>query len=242
MTTFLLVHGAWHGGWCYRETARELRAAGHDVFTPTLTGLGERAHLASDAITLETHIEDVCAVIRAEELSDVVLVGHSYGGILISAAADRMADRVKALVYVDAYVPDDGTCLNDMLKVAVGPELGAEYVASYRASASDSSTRGITPREAVHFNVDPRNREWVDRQCVPQPLATFEDRVTLTGAVDSITDRLFILADDWEPNLFRHYADKVSGLPGWRVVVMPSGHDIMVDMPVELAHELAKMG
>ena len=96
MATFVLVHGAWHGGWCWRDTARALRAAGHTVFTPTHTGLGERAHQNGEAITLETHIRDVAGCIEAEELDDVILCGHSYGGMVITGVADRMPERIRA--------------------------------------------------------------------------------------------------------------------------------------------------
>ena len=105
--TFVLVQ-ALDGGWCYRHTAAALRKMGHEVFTPTHTGVGERAHKANENITLETHIRDVAGCIEAEEISDIILVGHSYGGMVITGLADRMADRINALVYLDAFVPDDG--------------------------------------------------------------------------------------------------------------------------------------
>jgi pimeloyl-ACP methyl ester carboxylesterase len=113
-TTFVLVHGAWSGGWCYSRAAALLRARGHAVFTPTLTGQGERAHLLSGAINLSTHIEDVLGVFRFERLSDVVLAGHSYGGMVITGVADRIADKIKTLAYLDAFVPEDGQSLFDI--------------------------------------------------------------------------------------------------------------------------------
>ena len=106
MSTFVLVHGAWHGGWCWRRVERLLRAQGHEVLTPTLTGLGERAHLMSRQIDLETHIEDVLGVLRIENLRDVVLCGHSYGGMVITGVADREPECITALVYLDAFVPE----------------------------------------------------------------------------------------------------------------------------------------
>ena len=115
MTTFVLVHGAWHGGWCYKRVARLLRQAGHDVYTPTLTGLGERAHLMNRAIALDTHVQDIVGVIRCEELSDVVLCGHSYGGMVITGVAEQMAAKIRSLVYLDAFVPENGKCLFDYL-------------------------------------------------------------------------------------------------------------------------------
>ena len=111
MATYVLVHGGAHGGWCYRDVARLLRSAGHEVFTPTLTGLGERAHLLSPDIDLDTHITDVVAVLRWEDLHDVILVGHSYGGMVITGVADRAADRVGHIVYLDAATPVNGESL-----------------------------------------------------------------------------------------------------------------------------------
>src|SRR5262245_14863398 len=115
MATFVLVHGAWHGGWCWQRVSPLLRARGHEVFAPTLTGLGERSHLLTREIGLETHVADVVNAIRWEDLTDVVLCGHSYGGMVISGAADRMADRVRSLVYLDAFVPADGQSIFDFM-------------------------------------------------------------------------------------------------------------------------------
>ena len=115
MTTFVLVHGAWHGGWCYKRVARLLRQAGHEVYTPTLTGLGERAHLMNQAIDLDTHVQDIAGVIRCEELSDVVLCGHSYGGMVITGVAEQIAAKIRSLVYLDAFVPENGKSVFDYL-------------------------------------------------------------------------------------------------------------------------------
>ena len=241
MANFVLVHGAWHGGWCYRETARLLRAAGHDVFTPTHTGVGERAHQAAENITLETHIRDVCGCIEAEELSSVILCGHSYGGMVITGVADRLADRIKSLVYLDAFVPEHGQSLNGLLPAALGPEISAAFLGGFYASSLEGHSGRTAPIPAEAFNVKPQNRAWVDRRCVPQALATFEVPLLLTGAGAAVKERLYILADGWDPSPFRHFAAKVEGKSGWRVVKLPCGHDVMVDMPAELANELKRL-
>jgi pimeloyl-ACP methyl ester carboxylesterase len=114
MATYVLVHGGGHGGWCYQRVARLLRAAGHEVYAPTLTGLGERAHLLSPRVDLDMHIRDVAAVMEYEDLREVILTGHSYGGMVITGAADRAADRVSRLVYLDAANPKDGQSLVDV--------------------------------------------------------------------------------------------------------------------------------
>src|SRR3954454_19634713 len=118
MATFVLVHGAWHGSWCWKRVRKALQMRGHDVFTPTLTGVGERSHLLSPDVTLDTHIEDVVNLIAWEELSDVVLCGHSYGGCVITGVADRLPDRVGAMVYLDAFVLEHRQSLHDTLPPA----------------------------------------------------------------------------------------------------------------------------
>src|SRR5687768_18076653 len=115
MATFVLVHGAFVGGWCWRWVAPYLRGAGHDVYCPTLTGSGERVHLASPRVDLATHVEDVVNVLHYEDLRGVVLVGHSYGGMVITGAAERVSERLARLVYLDAFVPQDGQALADLL-------------------------------------------------------------------------------------------------------------------------------
>ncbi|RFU49745.1 alpha/beta hydrolase [Paraburkholderia sp. DHOC27] len=236
--TFVLVHGAWHGGWCYRDTARVLRESGHTVFTPTLTGLGERAHLNSHAITLETHIRDVCGVLEAEELSDVILVGHSYGGMVITGVADRMSDRIKSLVYLDAFVPQHAQSMNDCIRQALSEENATAYLAAFQASAMTGNCGLTSPVPAVAFNVKPDSRAWIDRRCSPQSFASFATPALLTGRESAIKDKLFILAEDWEPSPFPYYAKQVSGKEGWRIVRLSCGHDVMIDMPVELANVL----
>lgn len=241
MATFVLVHGAWHGGWCYRDTAAALRAAGHTVFTPTHSGVGERFHQSAENITLETHLRDVCGCIEWEELNDIVLVGHSYGGMVISGVADRMAERIRALVYLDAFLPQNGDSLNGLIQKALPPEVAAQFLAGFRSAAAEGHSGLMQPIPAEMFNVRADNRAWVDRRCRPQALATFEMPALLSGNLDKVATRLYILADGWDPSPFRHFAAQVDGKPGWRLVKMPSSHDVMVDMPKELAAELAKL-
>jgi len=125
MANYLFVHGAWHGGWCWKRVARILRAAGHEVFAPTLTGLGEREHLLNADVGLDIHIQDVLGVLKYEDLHDVILVGHSYGGMVIAGVAEKATTRIKHLVYLDAFVPEDGKSLADYRaarNVGVSPE------------------------------------------------------------------------------------------------------------------------
>ena len=241
MANFVLVHGAWHGGWCYRDTAAALRAAGHAVFTPTHTGVGERFHQSAENITLETHVRDVSGCIEWEELNDVILVGHSYGGMVISGVADRMPERIRALVFLDAFVPEHGDSLNGLLNKALPPEVAAQFLTTFRGAAAEGNSGLMQPIPAEMFNVVEAKRDWVNRRCRPQALATFESPVLLSGKHQKVAQRLYILADGWDPSPFRHFAAQAEGKPGWRVVKMPCGHDVMVDMPQELAAELSKL-
>ena len=122
MNTFVIVHGAWAGGWFFQETARFLRAAGHEVYTPTLTGIGERVHLGHPDIDLDTHIQDIVNVLEYEDLEDVSLVGYSYGGMVVTGVAERVPERIKQLIYLDAFVPVDGQSLADIM-VSMGQDM-----------------------------------------------------------------------------------------------------------------------
>jgi len=158
MPNFVLVHGAWHGGWCYRDTANELRVRGHVVVTPTLTGVGERFHASSEAITLETHIRDVVGCIEAEELDQVVLCGHSYGGMVITGVADRMAECIRTLVYLDAFVPEHGDSCHGLLPKALAPEVVQPILEGIRGVAREQRSGMVAPLPEM-FNVTPERRD-----------------------------------------------------------------------------------
>jgi pimeloyl-ACP methyl ester carboxylesterase len=215
MTRFVLVHGAWHGSWCWARLRRLLAARGHEVFTPTLSGLGERSHLLSRDIGLETHIADVTNLLAWEDLRDIVLVGHSYGGVVVRHAADRMADRIRSLVYLDAFVPEDGKALSDYL-----PDGGA---ADREQAARDGDGWKVSPIPASVFAVNAADAAWVDRQCTPQPLATFTTPARLTGACDGIAEIGYILATSFH-GPFGQFAAVAESRGWWR-------HDIASPSP-----------
>jgi pimeloyl-ACP methyl ester carboxylesterase len=226
MATFVLVHGAWHGSWCWKRVRQSLRTGGHDVFTPTLTGVGERCHLLSPEVNLETHIDDVVNLIRWEDLSDVVLCGHSYGGCVISGVADRVCDRIRSLVYLDAFVLRDGQSLHDTLPPAQRDqqlELAQRYGEGWKTP----------PIPAEVFNVNAGDREWVNRQCTMQSLATFRQPLKLTGQLDSVKDVTFVLASGWEGSPFHVFYEQAKA-QGWKTVSVECGHDVMLDRPEEL--------
>jgi len=240
MATYLLVHGAWYGGWCYRDVAKLLRAAGHDVFTPTHSGLGERKHQSAESITLESHIRDVCGCIEAEELDEIILACHSYGGMVATAVADRYDNLIRHLVYVDAYVPESGDSLIGLLHKALKPDEAALFIEGFRSSAAENHSGMMKPLPAELFNVVSEKRSWIDRRSCPQALATFECPVLLSSTLDHLSKH-YVLADNWDPSPFRYFAKKVDGLSGWSLRKMPCGHNIMVDLPMELADMLSSL-
>ena len=233
MATFVLVHGAWHGSWCWKRVRQGLQALGHDVFTPTLTGVGERSHLLSPQINLDTHIDDVVNVIRFEELNDVVLCGHSYGGCVISGVADRMPERIGALVYLDAFVLEDGQSVHDAL-----PAAARDAQVSLAQSVGDGWKVPPIPAEA--FNVNPVDRDWVDRQCTMQPLATFQQPLTLSAGSRTPKNLTFILATEFDNSPFPQFHDRANA-QGWTTMKIDCGHDVMLDRPDELTRALASV-
>jgi pimeloyl-ACP methyl ester carboxylesterase len=224
--TFILVHGAWHGGWCYSRVARILRSKGHDVLTPTLTGLGERSHLASPAINASTHVQDILNVIAFEGLDDIVLVGHSYGGHIITAVADVIPEKVRALVYLDAFVGADGKSLFDM----DAPSATAAYV----DMAQSNGGHTVPPLPAAVFGVNSADQAWVDLRLTPGSLATWSERLSLTGRFKLITNRLYVFATGWN-GPFRPIYDQVRAEGGWKTYEFDCGHDVMIDLPQETA-------
>lgn len=227
MTTYVLVHGAWHGGWCWSRVAERLRAAGHEVFTPTLTGVGERAHLLSPDIDLSTHITDIANVIAWENLSDVVLCGHSYGGAVITGVADRMPERIAALVYLDAFVVEDGQSVWDLM-----PEPNK---ALFEAGAAERGGIAIPPIPAEFFAVNEADRAWVDEKCVDHPMKSFREPIALSGAHQKVPRHCYIVAEGFTPSPFEDLYKALQDDPAWETHGLACGHDVMVDMPGELA-------
>jgi pimeloyl-ACP methyl ester carboxylesterase len=231
MTTFVLVHGAWHGSWCWRRVRDDLQARGHAVFAPTLTGVGERSHLLARDIDLETQILDVVNLIVWEDLTDVVLCGHSYGGCVVTGVADRLPERIRALVYLDAFALDDGECLVDHV-----PE--QQWQQMYEGTVAHGDGWRVPPIPAKVFEVNAADRDWVDRQCTPHPLACFEQRLKLSGGISRIENITYILAKGFRegspfPPLYERARKK-----GWKTATIESGHDVMLDRPKELAEML----
>jgi len=228
MATFVLVHGAWHGGWCWVRVARLLRDAAHEVYTPTLSGLGERAHLARPEIDLETHIQDVVSVLESEELRQVTLVGHSYGGMVITGVAARAAARLSHLVYVDAFVPEAGKAMLDYSSRAP--------VIRESARASGEGWR-VPPLPPVAFGVtSQRDTEWLTRRLTPQPLQTLEQTLPATGG--ERLKRTYVYCSKPAIGSFDQFAERVRDDRKWSFHELKTGHDAMVTAPGDLARLL----
>jgi pimeloyl-ACP methyl ester carboxylesterase len=230
VSTYVLVHGAWRGSWIWKRVRRLLQARGHEVFTPTLTGVADRSHLSSPNVNLDTHITDIANLILWEELSDVILCGHSYGGCVVSGVADRVPNQIGALVYLDAFVLENGQCLND----AIPPEVRRERLAQAKEVGEGWKLPAISAEE---FNVNPRDRDWVNKQSTMQSLATFEQPLHLTGAINLIKDVTYILASGWSPSPFPQFYEKAKA-KGWKTATIECGHDVMLDRTEELAKQL----
>ncbi|MGA9794593.1 MAG: alpha/beta hydrolase [Rhizomicrobium sp.] len=224
MATYVLVHGAWGGSMVWRPNAQALRKAGHEVYTPTLTGLGERRHLVSRAVDLETHIQDVLGVIDYEELDAIVLVGHSYGGMVVTGVADRIPGKIAALVYLDAFVPEDGQAVLNLVAAAAPPPAGA--------AAEDYL---MQPLPAEMFGpVTPQIRYFFEQKTSPQPMATFAQPVKLTGGIAQIGRKAYIYCNVPAPTMFTQFYEKLKGKPGWTMHTLPCSHMAQLDMPNEL--------
>ncbi|MFZ1991150.1 MAG: alpha/beta hydrolase [Alphaproteobacteria bacterium] len=216
--TIVIVHGAWVGGWRWRPVADMLIDRGHHVFTPTLTGLGERAHLTSPAVNLSLHALDIANVIKYEQLKNVLLVGHSYGGMPISVAAELVPEgTIQSLMYVDAFFPEDGESLNDLVP-------GEPHV------PDDPRDYLVPPprRNVVGFNahMQAKARATYEELRTPQSVYCFTEKAKLTGARERIAQKTYVLATGYENDTFTKFAEKLRGRQGWRVEEMPYTHDL----------------
>ena len=230
MATFVLIHGAWHGGWCWKKVTPRLRAAGHAVYTPTLTGLGERAHLLSPAVDLTCHVQDIVNVLEYEDLQQVVLVGHSYAGMVITGVADRVPERVAHLVYFDASVPRDGESMLDMRT----PENRAEREERVRARG-DGWKLPIDESLFEQWQIsDPNDVAWLRARLTPHPFKTWQEPLTFSAAKIAQIPRTFIFCTEPRGKTLGVGVRRVLEQPGWRYRELPTAHDAMVTLPAGL--------
>ncbi|SCG41560.1 alpha/beta fold hydrolase [Micromonospora humi] len=221
MVTFILVPGMCHGGWCFAELAEQLRRRGHRAYPLTLTGLSERSHLLHGGVNLDTHIQDVTGVLDAENIEDAVLVGHSYGGMVTTGVADRMPERVRALVYLDAVVPQhDDSCWN----------LVTDQERRWYADVVES---GYAVRPLPFF----------DARATPHPIASLLQPLRLTADPARIRHRVYVYAAGWDgPSPFTPTYQRLRDDPAWTTHAVDGGHNLMRDAPHELLNILLQTG
>jgi pimeloyl-ACP methyl ester carboxylesterase len=230
--TFVLVHGASQGGWCWRRVADRLERRGHKVFTPTLAGLGERSHLMSRDVDLDMHIADVVNVIKWESLDDLVLVGHSYGGWVISGVAEQVLPAIRSIVFLDAFMPENGQR---------GLDLNSERSKGEIARALEKGEISRPPPPATTWNVNEKDRAWVDAKQTAQPIGVSLKPIRLTGARERAAKKTYIRATRYaNPNFDKFYAARKAD-PSWRTYEVPCGHDVMIDMPDRLTEILEEV-
>jgi pimeloyl-ACP methyl ester carboxylesterase len=231
MATFVLVHGAWHGGWCWRFVRRLLERSGHQVYAPSLTGLGERKHLVRPDIDLDTHIEDIASLLEMEDLSDVILVGHSYGGMVITGAADRVHARIKRLVYLDAFVPENGKCTLDYVVPERAARMREEGERVGSVTPPPLSLWGLTKPEHIDF-VKPRE--------VRHPYRCFSQKIKLAGEAIARLPKTFVYCSSPATGSFDAFAARYRNDPAWKFFELKTGHDAMILMPEQVAQTLQK--
>ncbi|MCD6076073.1 MAG: alpha/beta hydrolase [Ramlibacter sp.] len=231
----VLVHGAWHGGWCWDKVRPRLEAAGHRVLAPSLTGLGDREHLRDPIPSLATHVSDIVNLVQAEELCDVVLVGHSYGGMVVTGAADALRDRIRHLVYLDAAVPADGQTFASFVP-GLAPEDVLRRESAFRAMAPDGAWLPAVAPGVVGVN-DPEDVGWLKRRLRPHPLRTWLDPVALPGGGHGGIAKTYVMAAN-PPTLSMGYprmAEVARGGGEWTCREIDCGHDMMVVDPERTA-------
>lgn len=215
----VLIHGGWFGGWCWRTAAEKLRSYGHTVYTPTLTGLGERSHLSSPLVTLKVHAQDIANVLFYEDLEGVILLGHSYAGMPLTLVPGLVSERIEQLIYLDAFVPQHGQCLADLVEVPAKKQTGVDWLMPppplSRWHVSDSSLAAfIEPRLTPQISLN--ERECVDLTDIPQHPSTF---ISLTRN---------------QKSHFVKTAQRLRQDPAWQVVDLDAGHLVMVEEPDRL--------
>lgn len=234
MTTYVLVHGAWGGAHGFRKVRPLLRAAGHEVFTPSLTGIGERVHLTGPQVTLTTHITDVVNTVLYEDLTQIVLLGYSYGGFVITGALAHIAERIRHLVYLDAFLPGDGDTLNAL--------------ASGGPATRDPITVGaqwLVPPVARDYD-DPAEAAWADPRRTPHPAGCFSEPVRLARPLEDYPFTRTYIKATGEPRPAGHdafwaAAGQVRESPAWRYREIASNHMIPANRPEELAGLLLEL-
>lgn len=231
MADVVLVHGAWHGAWCWRKLLPGLWAAGHRAFAVDLTGLGARRHLFRPDIGLTHHVDDVVSTLEAEELQRVVLVGHSYAGMVITGVADRCVERLSSLIYLDAVVPESGESWSSTHTPATQAERRAQI----------AKLGGLMPPDPLVFGIQGADRDWVLRRQSLHPGACYDETLDFDSASWSGLRRHFIDCQSPALPTITTSRQRARTQPGWQVTALQTGHDAMISAPEALASLMARL-
>jgi pimeloyl-ACP methyl ester carboxylesterase len=230
MGTFVLVHGSCHVGWCWKKVTPLLREYGYDVYFPTLTGLGERSHLVSKNIDLDTHILDVTQVLEYENLNEVILVGHSYGGLVIGGVAEQIPERIKHLVYLDGYLPENGKSAFDLipgLKEIYETRSMKEQGKEWLVSSFDPTVWGVS---------DPDDVAWMNSRLCPMPWHTHDQSLRIVNLQAQKILKSYISCTEFKN--FHFMAQRARSQSGWDYHELKRGHDAMITLPDEVVQIL----
>jgi pimeloyl-ACP methyl ester carboxylesterase len=237
MATFLICHGAWSAGWTWKKMRPLMRTAGHELVTPSYTGIGERSHLAHPGIDLSLHIQDVLQVLKFEDLREVVLVGHSYGGMVATGVADRAPERIRHLVYLDAFAPKNGEAA-----MSLQPEAVRLRMADAVRLQGDGWR---VPPNPMPPDTDAADVAWAMPKRVMQPVKTFQQPIELTGAVDKLPRSYIYCTRSGPGDVFRQFAERAKAAaqagPGWRYMEMDASHNPHITCPEALMTVLATL-
>lgn len=229
---YVCLSAAWCGGWIWSRVADTLRARGHRVLTPTFTGVGERSHLLTAAVNLDTHIADVANTIRWEDLREVTLVAHSYGGIVAAGAIEHTLPALASAIFVDAFMPESGASLLSSASPRFREMIEAAIAKNEIA---------VKPVPATIFAVNEKDRPWFDAKATPHPLAALRQPVKLTGARERVARKAYIRAVDYEQAGFQAHYESLRKDPAWRTASIAGGHCPMLDQPERLAALLEEL-
>jgi pimeloyl-ACP methyl ester carboxylesterase len=226
MAVFAVAHGAWSAAWAWKKMRPLLRAAGHELWTPTYTGLGERAHLAGPAIALDTHIADVTGVLDMEDLRDIVLIGHSYGGMVATGVADRARARIAQVVYLDAFVPRDGQSLFDLQSAEVRERM--------REVARTGGDGWRVPPNPMPPDTPAADVAWASPRRLPQPIKTFETRLRLATGAPPLPRSYIYCRRSAPGDVFRQFSERARNESGWRHFEIDASHNPHITAPQAL--------
>jgi pimeloyl-ACP methyl ester carboxylesterase len=226
MAIFVVTHGAWSSGWAWKKMRPLMHELGHELFTPSYTGIGERAHLAHAGIDLNTHITDILNVLHYEDLNDVVLLGHSYGGMVATGVADRAPQRIAQVVYLDAFVPRHGQSL-----LSLTPEANRQRVAEAVKTQGDGWR---VPANLMPADSSATDVEWATPRRVMQPVKTFEQTISLTGAIDTLPRSYIYCTVPGPGDVFRQFANRAKSEAGWRYFELAASHNPHITCPGDL--------